>query len=759
MHFTSTLLSLAATIMVCTNALAQNGALPPRVEFSLQSAKTEIKIDGRLDDPIWQDAQRLTHFIQREPNYSEPVSEPTEVCIAFDAKNLYIAADMQDREPERVVANVMRRDAELLNNDSFEIYLDTFHDHRNFFYFATNALGAQRDGLIRNEGENQNWDWDGVWESAGQRTSKGWTVEVVIPFKTLRFGSDSAQTWGANFVRRIVRKREESYWSPVARDLGFWGHFKPAHYGHLGGFRGLHQGGAIEAKPFTISGGTKDFEEAGHPLTRQLDFGADAKIHLTANLTADLTLNTDFAQVESDQEQVNLTRFDLFFPEKREFFLENADVFRAGERNLDFEPPSTLLFFSRKIGLTEAGDAVPITGGAKITGKAGKYEIGLLEVLTDQTSYIDDLDTDDEADDELVELPRHNFAVVRVKRDILAKSSIGIIGTSKEGWDNTVKRNSVTRNILSDAREYNRVFAADVNLSFGTGTRFTGFLGKSQTANVHGKDWAGSAFFSHELDRWGISLGYTDIQDNFDAQIGFIQRNGIRKSRVIPYLSQRWKSGPIRQSWFFNDFQYITDQQNHLATRTMLNGLFNLFRNGSELFVATLGTFDALDESFELREGAEVPVGAYSFRNFLGEFKSDQSKRLAASLSFNTGDFYSGKLTALGGGLTLRPNANFSLETQYSRNSIALPIRRGKYATNLAISRVTYSFTPRLFAKVFVQYNDDDDSFNTNFLLNWIHRPGSNFYLVYNDVENMAGARWRGKNRTLLAKFNYLLGW
>jgi hypothetical protein len=749
----------AATILTITSALAQNGSMPPHVALAAPTAKASVKIDGKLDDAVWQNAQRLTHFIQREPNYGQPVSEPTTVLVAFDAHRLYVAADMHDREPARVVANVMRRDAELLNNDSFEIYLDTFHDHRNFFYFATNALGAQRDGLIRNEGENQNWDWDGVWESAGRRTASGWTAEVAIPFKTLRFGNDSVQVWGANFVRRIVRKREESYWSPVSRDLGFWGHFKPAHYGHLDGFRGLHQGGALEAKPFVLSGGTKDFEEINNPLTRQLDLGTDAKVHLTANLTADLTINTDFAQVESDQEQVNLTRFDLFFPEKREFFLENADVFRAGERALDFEPPSTLLFFSRKIGLTDAGDAVPITGGAKITGKVGKYEVGLLEVLTDQAGYIDDQDTDEESDDEWVELPRHNFTVVRVKRDILAKSSIGILGTSKELWDNTVKRNSITRNFISETREYNRVFAADVNLSFGAGTRFTGFLGKSRTAGVHGKDWAGTAFLSHEKDLWGLNLGYTDIQDNFDAQIGFIQRTGVRKSRVIPYLSHRWKSGPIRQSWFFNDFQYITDQDNHLATRFLLNGLFNLFRNGSELFFGTAQNNDALGESFELREGAEVPVGIYSFRKFFSQFNSDKSKHLSVSATFNTGEFYSGKLTTLGGGIMLRPNANLSIEMQYTRNRINLPVARGKYATNLAISRLVYSFTPRLFAKLFVQYNDDDDSFSTNFLLNWIHRPGSNFYLVYNEAENTSGARWRGRNRTLLAKFNYLLGW
>jgi len=743
----------AATIITTANALlAQNGAPPPRVELAPPSIKASIKIDGKLDDAIWQTAKRLTHFIQREPNYGQPVSEATAVLMTFDADKLYIAADMQDREPERVVANVMRRDAELLNNDSFEIHLDTFHDHRNSFFFATNALGAQRDGLIRNEGENQNWDWDGVWESAGRRTEKGWSAEVVIPFTTLRFSSDSSQTWGANFVRRIARHREESYWSPVSRELGFFGHFKPAYYGHLVGFRQLHQGGALELKPFGIAGSTKDFEKIYNPLTRQLDFGADAKVHVTANLTADLTLNTDFAQVESDQEQANITRFDLFFPEKREFFLENADIFRVGERSLDFEPPSTLLFFSRTIGLTDNGDPIPVTGGAKITGKVGKYEMGLLEVLTNEKSYVND-------DDELVELPCQNFAVVRLKRDILAKSSIGIIGTSRDLWDNTIKRNGVTRNLLSETREYNRVAAADINLSLGSYTRFTGFIGKSQTNDISGKDWAGTAFFSHERDRWGISLGYSDIQDNFDAQIGFLQRTGVRKSRVIPYFSQRWKAGPIRQTWFFNDFQYITNQSNHLETRTMFNGFFNLFRNGGEFFVGTFGTYDVLDESFELRDEVEVPTGIYSFRSFLAEYKSDRSKPLALELNVNAGDFYSGKLTALGGGFTLRPNANFSVETKYFRNNINLPIPRGEYATNLAIARLVYSFTPRLFAKVFVQYNDDDDSFNTNFLLNWIHRPGSNFYLVYNDQEDVAGAKWRGKNRSLLAKFNYLLGW
>lgn len=403
---------------------------------------------------------RQHRIIPREPNYGVAASETTRVALLYDRAHLYFAAVMHDREPERVVANVMRRAAELQDNDSFEIYLDTYHDHRNLFYFATNALGAQRDGLIRNEGESQNWDWDGVWESAGRRTATGWSAEIAIPLRTLRFKADSAQTWGANFARRIPRKREESYWAPVACDLGFFGHLKPAYYGHL------------EIKPFTLTGGVKDFE-ANEPFERKLDFGADTKVYLTA----DLTLNTDFAQVESGQEQVNLTCFDLFFPEKREFFLENADVFRVGERVLEVEPPSTLLFFSRSIGLTD------------------------------------------------------------------------------------------------------------------------------------------------------------------------------------------------------------------------------------------------------------------------------------------NGEFYSGKPTSVVGGLLVGPNANLSFELNYTRNQVDLPTANGKYGTNLGLARVIYSFTPRLFAKVFAQYNSDDERFRLNLLVNWIHRPGSNLFLVYNKEQDTSGASWRGRNRTLLAKLNYLIGW
>jgi hypothetical protein len=431
----------------------------------------------------------------------------------------------------------------------------------------------------------------------------------------------------------------------------------------------------------------------------------------------------------------------------------------VGERVLDFEPPSTLLFFSRSIGLTGNGEAVPITAGAKVTGKMGKYEVGMLEVLTSRTSYRDDNDTDEEHDDKLIDLPRQNFSVLRVKRDILAKSSIGVIATSKDLWEDVIERNAESRALLSSEREENRVFAADVNLAFGTGTRLTGFLGKSHTSVLRGRDWAGTAFFSHERDRWGFNLEYSDIQENFEAQLGFVQRNGVRKSRAIPFLSQRWSRGPIRQTWFFNSFQYITDQDNDLETRTAFNGFFNLFRNGSELFIATLATFDDLDESFELREGVEVPAGAHSFRSFLSEFSSDKSKRVSVEARVNAGEFYNGHLAALGGGVLVRPNANLSLELNYTRTQVDLPVKSGAYGTDLGLARIVYSFTPRLFAKVFTQYNSDDARFRFNLLVNWIHRPGSNLFLVYNEEQDTGGANWRSRNRTLLAKFNYLVGW
>ena len=287
-------------------------------------------------------------------------------------------------------------------------------------------MGAQRDVLIRDEGANINREWDGIWTVRTQRTGEGWTAEIAIPFRTLRFSNLENQTWGVNFGRSVARKREESFWTPILRSYGYMGRMKISYFGHLTGLSGLEQGEKLQVMPYVIGGGNK--EEAAAPFRGKADAGLDLKYRLTSNLTADLTVNTDFAQVESDQEQFNLTPYSLFFPEKREFFLEGADIFRFGERAQEHDMPTTLLFFSRSIGLSEDGKEVPVLGGARVTGKAGRYDIGVLDILSGRTSYVND-------DGEFVDIGRANASVVRIKRDIFEKSSIGIIGMSKDPLD------------------------------------------------------------------------------------------------------------------------------------------------------------------------------------------------------------------------------------------------------------------------------------------------------------------------------------
>ncbi len=348
----------------------------------LAAAQTQIeahfteeipRIDGRLDEALWKKTQVATGFVQSEPRPGEPAEKETEVLVAYTRDHLLIGARLKDHDPSRIVATEYRRDAPLNSEDSFEVFLDTFRDRRNAFYFATNAVGARLDGLVRGEGTALNFEWDGVWDVAAAVDGSGWVVEMSIPFNTLRFDSSSDVGWGVNFGRNVARTREESYWSPISPDWGFSAKYRVSSYRELHGLEEASPGGHVKLKPFGLEGASREYDEADREL--ELAFGLDAKIALSSALNLDLTANTDFAQVESDQQQVNLTRFPLFFPEKREFFLENAGLFRIGEVTRPFEPTQTLLFFSRQIGLSEDGDEIPILGGTRFTGRLGHTEI------------------------------------------------------------------------------------------------------------------------------------------------------------------------------------------------------------------------------------------------------------------------------------------------------------------------------------------------------------------------------------------------
>ena len=689
-------------------------------------------IDGKLEERVWREAVHITRFTQREPNEGEVATESTDVAITFDKNELFLGIQCYDTHPSGIVANEMRRDAQLDDNDHIEIYLDTFDDHRNAFFFATNALGAQWDGLIRNEGENLNYDWNGIWHCEAHIDSLGWAVEIAIPFKTLRFADADTLTWGINIARFITRKREEDFSTPILRDYGFLGKYKVSHFEHLTGLHHLTQGTGIQLKPFVTGGLEKDFE-SGNALEARREIGLDLKYSLTSNLTTDLTINTDFAQVEADQEQINLTRFDLFFPEKRDFFLEGADIFRFGERASFFNPTS-ILFFSRQIGLSEDGDVqIPIIAGARMTGKVGTTDVGVLDVLTDQKDFFND-------DDEEIHQPRENFSVVRLKQAIFGQSSVGMLGVNKQSTSN----------------EYNRTIGVDWNVYLAEQVQLGGFAAKTFNPGVDGNDGAGNVDFDYSSDLVGLSVQYMSIQDSFDAQVGYVPRSGIRKIRVNPFIAPRPGILNIRQTFFIDEFNYFSDQNGNLESRYNLLGAFTQFNDGGELFLGSNQTIEVLDEEFEIRDDADIPVGSYSFNNFVGNFESDKSRDFSVRIGGTAGDFYHGTIKGFQLGMRWKPTIHLKFDVQYERNNIALPIENGTFTTNLFSGRINYAFTTKLFSKLFMQWNDDNQNINMNFLFNYTYMPGSDLYIVYNE-EWSAEGKPSVKNRTLLAKVTYLL--
>jgi hypothetical protein len=694
---------------------------------------SSIKIDGLLDDKAWQQASLLDAFIQREPLEGESVSERTEIKIMYDENNLYLAARCWDSEADKIVADVMRRDMYLLNNDCIEIYLDTYHDHRTAFCFCTNALGAQRDGEVVPDlsEELQNWDWNGIWENVSRIDSSGWTAEIAIPFKTLRFSTGPEMVWGFNVARYIPRKREEAYWSPVLREYGYLGKYRIADYGHLTGLQDIKHPEKVQIKPYALSGIERDLE-INTDYEKRFNLGLDAKYLLTPNLTFDVTVNTDFAQVEADQEQVNLTRFELFYPEKREFFLEGASIFRLGERTLSPLTPPNEFFFSRRIGLSEDNELVPLIGGIRLTGKTTSYNIGLLNIFADRTRYYDE-------DDNLVEIPRTNFSTLRIQKDVMQKSAIGIMGTNKESLDNDY---------------YNRSAALDANIFLTENTQVGGYLAKTFTPDLVNKDLAGYIDFYHSDDLLNIFVSQNSIGENFNPELGFFPRTGIRKSQIELWVSPRPGILSIRQLFIFNNFMYITDQQQQLETRKNYTGLFSDFDTGAYFFIIYVQNYERLTEEFEIHEDVIIPIDIYRFNYIYSELQSDRSKSLAARLIFSSGGFFDGHLTEYGIMGDIKFGSQLTVNLELDVNDVRLPY--GNFRTTLLGTRIIYSFTPNVFIKPYLQWNSETNRFISNVLFNFIHTPGSDLYFVYNEELKRESNKFVSKNRTFVVKFTYL---
>ena len=690
---------------------------------------SEINIDGLLTEALWEEAAPATDFTQSEPYEGRAATERTEVRVLYDDENIYFGIYCHTSDPDQLIVNDLRRDFQSPDGDSFEIILDTFDDDRNGFLFVTNPESAKLDAQLANDGRDVNTDWDGVWHVRSSVNRDGWSSEMVIPFKTLRFSKTGTGTWGINFLRRIRRKNEIDTWFLIPRRYLIEANsYRVSLAGELLGLEGMKQGRNIKVTPFAVAS-LEEISTEGRSVEADLDAGVDVKYGVTSGLTLDATLNTDFSQVEADEQQINLTRFPLFFPEKRDFFLENAGIFQFGDVPLERGPDrsrETQVFFSRRIGLSQDEEPVPILGGARLSGRAGPFTLGLLNLQTKKADPA----------------PGENFAVIRVKRDIFASSDVGAIFINRQS---------------SLVDDHNRSYGFDANLRFFQNLTFNSYVAQTQTPGLSDEDsiWKVASQWRDNFLR--LQLVYADIEENFNPEVGFVRRTGVKSTRArIEFHPRPSQNRLIREFHPHAIARYFTDQENRTLTKINHFGLEITFQDGTQLEFKRDDRFERLDDPFDIRpEQPElaIPIGDYSFTQYAFEFVSDRSKPIFANFTYQAGDFFNGERTSWILGGTVRPTFKLSFDFSYQRNDFALT--GGDFLTNLLLLRTNYSFNPRMFLTALIQYNSDIRKVSSNLRFNFIHRPLSDLFVVYN--ERRAVSDQREVDRIFSLKYTHLL--
>lgn len=697
-------------------------------------ATTPVKVDGVMDEATWSSAPIVDTFIQQEPQEGQPATDRTEVRVIYDAGHLYIG--IHAYATLAVSATEMRRDADrLFDEDNFQVILDTFHDSRNGYMFLTTPLGAKLEQQIFDEGEgggrqgtsNINRNWDGVWDAAARIVDDGWTAEIEIPFSTVRFLPSESQVWGVNFQRHTRRKNESAVWAALPKAYTLT---RVSLAGELHGLSGISRGLDLRLKPFLVGGAHNAQLSATDKKTDGIhDIGLDARYGLTAGLNMDVTINTDFAQVEVDEQQVNLTRFGLFYPEKRDFFLENSNFFTMGTGTaFTTAPVQTDLFFSRAIGLSSSGTPIPIQGGVRVAGKSGRNNIGALDIQTDDAFGV----------------PGANFFVGRYSRDVMKRSRVGAIFINKDEVGGTTGH-------------YNRTMGVDANLALSPTLSVQGYAAKTQTPGKEGDDMAMFSRVSYRDQKLYMYLNYIDVEQNFNAEAGFVQRTGIRTTKAHFNPTPRPKKGNIKLLEPMYVITYTTDQTNRLIGRTHHLMLGTTLRDDTYINVIYQKTLDVLDVPFKIRPNVIIPVGAYSMNELTLSVNSSPGKRIYERLTYSPVDFYGGTRQNMTAAAGVRATSQFSAEVQYNRNDVKMPW--GNFLVNLSTLRVDYTFTPRMTIRSLTQYNTSSHEVSNNVRFNFIYRPGSDIYIVYNDLAQtgLPADIFGKKDRQLVVKATYLL--
>jgi len=705
----SAALTLASVV---ASAAAQSG-IPDKLQaFRIESP---IKLDGILDEEAWAKAPHISNFTQRELVENAPATEKTEVAVVYNGKELYIGIWCFDSQPDQIVAQKMKWDFDYGTDDNFEVVIDTYGDKRNAYFFAVNPNASQADSLIVDNGRNTNSNWNGVWYAAATRTDKGWFAEVRIPFSTLKFSASAAQTWGINFERNIRHKREQVRWQGWSRDSSIQ---QVSRAGTLEGLRDLARMGIFEFRPYAVAGVEK---ERALAAVKQADLGLDFSYLVNPTVKMDFTVNPDFAQVESDQLIVNLTRFSISLPEKRQFFLESQNFF-------DFSVGRARPFYSRRIGIYQ-GQETPILGGARFLGKMGGTTLGAMVLQTSRTDFANST----------------NFSLVRLKQDLGEESSVGMlaIGAAQSGHFNG------TAGV--DALFSTSKLFGDKNFQFGGAFAATFTSGSEDpTGTAH------RLFFGYPNDLVEFFGSWQRAGMGFNPEVGFLSRRSYQIFDASLVVAPRPKFLPfIKQMQFIPlDLNYYIDD----ITREM-QSVYMEFRplgfslkSGEDFEFNIQRNAENLTEDFEIRDGIIIPAGRYWTSRGELQVETFEGRPIVGALAVNWGKFYNGSSTEWEAEGGWKPSKHFSMSVGYQRSDIRLPA--GAFAIDEVLGRLNFSVNPKLYGSVFGQWNNDDDEILFNFRVTWIPKPGAIFYFVFNQFGDTLDPRgWRMNKTVAMVKF------
>lgn len=733
----ASIVSCLCLLSLARPAHAQAPQVPTLTAGKIDANGEAPVIDGRVTEAAWNAAQPYTTFTQQDPNEGQPATEKTEVRILVGKGNLYVGIIAFDSDPSKIIVSQARRDASLNDTDSIVMVLDTFNDRQNAFVFGTNPLGIEYDGQVAREGQTSgvqvgaggggnssgmarggisafNPNWDGDWNVRSQITERGWEAELSIPLKTLRYQTGENQTWGFNLLRNIRHKNEQVYLAPIPRGFDI---YRVSLAAKLNGLN-LPARRDVKLIPYALGSVNKDYTRSSDQVTKNGEFGMDLKWGIRPNLTLDATYNTDFAQVEADEEQVNLTRFDLFFPEKRPFFLENASTFQFGN------PQQIDLFFSRRIGLSPSALPIDIRGGGRLSGKVAGWNVGLLNIQADDVEDISGR----------IVGPANNFSVIRMQREI-GRSSYGGIFVTRQGFGQAKIRD-----------DWNRSYGLDANWQVSTNQRVSAFIARtdtptSRTSGPRGSDYSGRAFYNFTNQLWTLSGGYSQVGENFNPEVGFLPRRGYRRPEFRAFFQPQ----PKNIKWIRRFAPHVSYTSFYGFDDKLQSSNYHIHpfeiqpRQGGRFgwFVDYVQDSPLVPFTVYNRDGRRVviPAGQYGWAQNAFEYFHNPASRVTATIRYRFGHYYDGDFKGFefNSDYRITPRATASLG--WTRQDIDL--RYGNFVNNLVPIKVNYSFTTLSNLSALLQYNSQTGQFSSNIRFTLLNRSGTGLFVVFNDRRDL----------------------